>query len=315
MRNTLLHLTLFTLLLNTVACTPSRSSEPFPSAFHHILICNQPIPIDAPVILWTDPAGYNAYSLHPRFARPGSDQPGRPRYNARPGNPDTIPQLAAAVDQFVIHYDAAGTSRECFRILHDVRNLSVHFLLDLDGTIYQTLDVKERAWHATIANDRSIGIEIAHIGAYPPTATGDPPPPLDRWYAREDDAWRITLPPHAGDGGLRTPTFIARPASSAPITGTINNRELIQHDFTPQQYDSLAKLLTALNAALPRIELDAPRDAHGRILARTLTAEEFAGFRGVLGHYHVQLNKSDPGPAFDWDRVLRQARAGPATPP
>ena len=63
-------------------------------------------------------------------------------------------------------------------MLHDVRGLSVHFMLDLDGTIYQTLDVKEQAWHATIANGRSIGIEIANIGAYPSRRTG----PLDRWY-------------------------------------------------------------------------------------------------------------------------------------
>jgi len=39
---------------------------------------------------------------------------------------------------------------QCFKVLHDHRDLSVHFMLDLDGTIYQTLDLKERAWHATI---------------------------------------------------------------------------------------------------------------------------------------------------------------------
>ena len=39
-------------------------------------------------------------------------------------------------------------------------------MLDLDGTIYQTLDLKEGAWHATDANGRSIGIEIANIGAF-----------------------------------------------------------------------------------------------------------------------------------------------------
>ena len=70
------------------------------------------------------------------------------------------------VDQFVIHFDARGSSRKCFEILQDVRGLSVHFMLDLDGTIYQTLDVKEKAWHATIANGRSIGVEVANIGAY-----------------------------------------------------------------------------------------------------------------------------------------------------
>ena len=31
--------------------------------------------------------------------------------------------------------------------------------------------------------------------------------------------------------------------------------------------------------------------------------------RGVLGHYHVQSNKSDPGPAFDWERFRRRTSA------
>ena len=77
-----------------------------------------------------------------------------------------LPTLQRVVDQFVIHFDAAGTSKRCFQILQDRRGLSVHFMLDLDGTIYQTLDAKESAWHATIANGRSIGIEVANIGAY-----------------------------------------------------------------------------------------------------------------------------------------------------
>jgi N-acetyl-anhydromuramyl-L-alanine amidase AmpD len=42
----------------------------------------------------------------------------------------------------------------------------VHFLLDVDGTIYQTLDLHEKAFHATYANDFSIGVEIAHPGAW-----------------------------------------------------------------------------------------------------------------------------------------------------
>jgi N-acetyl-anhydromuramyl-L-alanine amidase AmpD len=40
-----------------------------------------------------------------------------------------------------------------------------------------------------------------------------------------------------------------------------------------------------------------------------LPAADFAAFQGVLGHYHVQANKNDPGPALDWDRFLTEARA------
>ncbi len=62
--------------------------------------------------------------------------------------------LRQKVDQFVLHFDVCGTSAQCFYVLHDRRGLSVHFMLDVDGTIYQTLDVKERAWQATKSNDQ-----------------------------------------------------------------------------------------------------------------------------------------------------------------
>jgi len=44
-----------------------------------------------------------------------------------------------------MHYDVCGVSRQYFKVLHDYRGLSVHFMLDIDGTIYQTLDLNERA--------------------------------------------------------------------------------------------------------------------------------------------------------------------------
>ena len=34
-----------------------------------------------------------------------------------------------------------------------------------------------------------------------------------------------------------------------------------------------------------------------------LFCQVFKGI-GILGHYHVQQNKVDPGPAFQWDRVV-----------
>ena len=35
---------------------------------------------------------------------------------------------------------------------------------------------------------------------------------------------------------------------------------------------------------------------------------QLARYQGVLGHYHVQTNKVDPGPAFQWDRLIDEAR-------
>jgi N-acetyl-anhydromuramyl-L-alanine amidase AmpD len=42
------------------------------------------------------------------------------------------------------------------------------------------------------------------------------------------------------------------------------------------------------------------------VIDRTLSDEQWASFGGILGHYHVQANKTDPGPAMDWEYLLDQ---------
>jgi len=213
--------------------------------------------------------------------------------------------LQSKVDQFVIHYDVCGTSRQCFKVLHDMRGLSVHFMLDVDGTIYQTLDLKERAWHATTSNTRSIGIEIANIGAYPP----DKAQVLDDWYRPDDTGhMRIVFPVFMKNTGIRTPGFIARPIRDEPVIGEIQGETLKMYDLTAQQYESLTKLTAALCKVFPLIKCDYPKDAEGKLITHKLPDEELARYQGVLGHYHVQTDKTDPGPAFQWDRVIDGAR-------
>jgi hypothetical protein len=51
---------------------------------------------------------------------------------------------------------------------------------------------------------------------------------------------------------------------------------------------------------------DAPRTPEGHVIDRTLSDEQWASFGGILGHYHVQANKTDPGPAMDWEYLLDQ---------
>jgi N-acetylmuramoyl-L-alanine amidase len=209
------------------------------------------------------------------------------------------------VDQFVLHFDVSGTSRQCFKVLHDLRCLSVHFLLDLDGTIYQTLDLKERAWHATTSNSRSIGIEIANIGAYASAETG----PLHEWYQRDTNGVvRIVIPARLGESGLRTPDFVPRPARPEPVVGAIQGRELAQYDFTPEQYAALTKLTATLCKVFPKLKCDYPRSADGGLIPQKLPDDELVHFQGILGHYHIQSNKVDPGPAFQWDTVVHGAR-------
>ena len=293
-----------------------------------IIVAGRLVHTGARVVTWLDPGGYDAYRVERRFSPPDQadwdstkaavkDLATPNRYNARRaglsddelervrGGGWDLPTLQRVVDQFVLHYDVCGTSRQCFKVLHDLRGLSVHFLLDLDGTIYQTLDVKERAWHATTSNSRSVGIEIANMGAYGLNEKK----PFDEWYAKDDHGGvRITLPARFGDGGIRTKNFVGRPARAEPVQGVVQGRELSQYDFTPQQYAALIKLTAALCKALPKIKCDYPRDAAGQLIPQKLPDDQLNAYQGVMGHFHIQTNKVDPGPAFQWDYVIRQAR-------
>jgi N-acetylmuramoyl-L-alanine amidase len=305
-----------------------RSGTMEPRTGDEMVVAGQMVHTGTRVILWMDPGGYDAYRVERRFSpleksdwedsqAEVRELTSPNRYNLRRnglspaelervrGGGWGLPTLQKVVDQFVIHFDVAGTSRQCFNILQDHRDLSVHFMLDLDGTIYQTLDVKERAWHATSSNTRSVGIEIANIGAYG-TQTKNP---LDEWYAPGPDGQpRITIPTRFGDGGIHTPGFVGHPARPEKITGTIQGQELVQYDFTPQQYRALMRLTAALCKVLPKIKCDYPKDVQGNLIPRKLPEEALKEYQGVLGHFHVQTDKVDPGPAFNWERVIGGAQ-------
>jgi len=297
---------IFSLLLLLAGC---RTLPP-PAAVRtgeEIIVAGQYFPTGTRVVTWHEPGGYNAYQ--PVLAPDGSVRPknhGLRRLDPagpEPAEPPDLAGLRGLVDQFVLHYDTLGLSGRCFDILQN-RGLSVHFLLDVDGTVYQTLDLQERAWHATIANNRSIGIEIANLGAYPVGEKN----PFAVWYV-PDEAGGVRLSPPLEKNRIRTPDFVGRPARAEPVTGTVQGKELVQYDFTPEQYAALIKLTAALHRVLPKIRLDYPCDADGALLLETMTEEQWVEFGGVIGHFHIQDNKVDPGPALQWDKVIEGARS------
>jgi N-acetylmuramoyl-L-alanine amidase len=320
-------------LLWVVGAGSGCQTAPRPGAFEprrgdEIVVAGQFVHTGTPVVLWMDPGGYDAYRVERRFSpfdRSDWDssmddvrQLRMPnRYSLRRGKLTAeqieqvrgggwdLPLLQKVVDQFVIHFDVAGVSRDCFKTLQDYRDLSVHFMLDIDGTIYQTLDLKERAWHATTSNTRSVGIEIANMGAYGNAEKN----PLGNWYRHETNGQTtLTIPPKLGDGGVRTRGFVGHPARPELIKGNIQGRDVVQYDFTPQQYAALVKLTATLCKVFPKITCEYPKDASGNLITHKLPDDELNHYQGVLGHYHIQTDKVDPGPAFKWDYVIGNAR-------
>jgi N-acetylmuramoyl-L-alanine amidase len=315
-----------TFFLSGCASPPGKFS---PRKGDEIMVAGQFVHTGTRVVTWMDPGGYDAYRVEKRFSTPGTTESktdqSRPRmgFSLRRGDLSEteiervrgggwdLPTLQKVVDQFVVHYDVAAASRSCFRTLHDVRGLAVHFMLDLDGTIYQTLDLKEGAWHATSSNDRSVGIEICNMGAYPQAQHQD----MEKWYRRESDGRTAeVIPSWIGTNAQLTPNFIGHPARRKAVVGEVHGKELRQYDFTPQQYSALAKLTATLCKTFPKMNCDYPRNASGKLVTDKLPEAELEKYQGVLGHFHVQKDKTDPGPAFQWDYVIGNARRlmGPA---
>lgn len=285
-----------------------------PQPGHAIIVAGQKFDAGTRVVTWDEPGGYNAYLIPPPLpgkpAEPYDNHGVRKLPNPAGGDPIELTEpldmatLREVVDQFVLHYDSKGSSQQTFGILQK-RGLSSHFLLDVDGTIYQTLDLRERAYHATIANSRSIGIEIANLGAYPPGETKE----FEAWFHTAENGEVIMRPPpELGPTEVFTPDFVARPDRPGLVRGSIHGHELDQYDFTPEQYTALSKLVAALHRVFPKLVLNYPRDGDGRLLLTAMSAEEFQKFHGLIGHFHIQRNKIDPGPAFQWDRLLDAAR-------
>jgi N-acetyl-anhydromuramyl-L-alanine amidase AmpD len=292
---------------------PARPQAPPFEPRDEIIVAGERIAIGTPIVVWDDPIGFDAHVPRCRYSdqvlpaeaasRPDQTGVSPLRFGERSKKPRTLAQLAEIVHLVVIHYDAVGSAERCFRALHDNRGLSAHFLLDLDGTLYQTLDLVDRAFHAKDANDESIGIEIANIGAM------STPRLLQKWYGPDESgAIRNLFPPDARLGEQRRRDFVPRPARKDLISGTVHGRKLVQYDFTNEQYDALAKLVAALARVFPRVHLEVPRDRQGKVVQGVLPDRAAERFEGLVGHYHLDEKKDDPGPAFDWDRVLSDAR-------
>ena len=191
----------------------------------------------------------------------------------------TIKELSGAVTQILLHTDLTRDAKMCFDVLK-ARGLSTHFMVDWDGTIYQSLDPIYVAYHAGEFNGESIGIDINN---------------LMRNLEKEPDA-KPYNPKSLRYAEMIQPEF----KRGGPVRKRINGFYTKTYGYTDPQYQALLELLSVLTSKLD-IKPFVPMDEKREIIDRML--EDAAGFEGILGHYHITDNRSDPGPAFDWDRI------------
>ena len=244
-----------------------------------IMIAGQPFDVGRPVVLWSDPQGFDGYQTSCIDEQGGCCAIESPRYGARKGvEHRSLPELQQVVSQLVLHFDGCVNSRSCFKSMHNRSRppgskgcgLSAHFMVDADGTIYQTMDLVERAYHAEEANTDSVGVEICNRG-------------------RVDQTEWPKLPPD----------YRTRPTRDV----VINGEHHLAYEFRAEQYDALVALSRVLLRVFPRIKPMVP-EKDGQPIMDTLP--DPLSFDGILGHLHVDLQKQkwDPG-ALDWHRILR----------
>lgn len=175
----------------------------------------------------------------------------------------------------VLHWTAGvGLARQVFATLARKR-LSVHFVVEPDGTVYQFAETDRLCQHAgkiddgdgdghqASGNRYSIGIEIVN-----PANT----------------------------------MVLARGVERQAIREVIHGQERIYSSFTSAQVVAVLELVEHLCGEW-RLPMVVPM-LGSDVLSTVMGEAAFADFRGVLGHLHLTMSKSDPGLA-----VLRAVHA------
>ncbi len=258
-------------------------------------------PTDAPVVNFTEGPRWNAASqlcqssngTHACGPAIGGVQmpyslkvprKGAKRYASRPalrsakwaGGEDAPPEaVRPLIKQFVIHHDGCSSAAMCFDVLQNERGLSCHFLIDNDGTIFQTLDLALMGFHASNWNTNSVGVELCNRG----------------------DAKKE---PHYYDNGRFG-------GGRDKIACKINGHTFLAYDYTKPQYDAMIRLSSALTRIFPNLPAEYPQSSPGVQSWDTMPMGASLNFSGFIGHYHLTERKWDPG-WFDFKKHCQELR-------
>jgi hypothetical protein len=174
---------------------------------------------------------------------------------------------------FVNHWDVTTSALKCAKSF-DQTGLSVHFLLDNDGTIYQSLDMQHVAWQAKGLNFESAGVEITN-------------------------AFYLRFQKHYERGGH----------GKRPVWSGIRVHGDALPDFLgfyPIQIKALKALWKAVHLATG-IPLDVPVDDSGRTLETVDRRVEAREYRGFISHFQLTKRKIDSA-GLDLASLMKEVR-------
>ena len=164
-------------------------------------------------------------------------------------------------NMFVCHWDVCLSAASCARVL-DKRGISVHFLIDNDGTIYQTLDMQHAAFHAgsSRTNRASVGVEISNA-----------------YYPKYQE------------------TYVKRGFGERPIVdgAWVHGSKLEPFlGFYPAQIKALKALWKAIHGAT-EIPYETPLGQLGKTSTKYEQDVPYGKFSGFVSHYHISKRKID----------------------
>lgn len=175
--------------------------------------------------------------------------------------------VRGVIDLIVLHDTRTQTALESVIELEG-QGGSTHFIIDWDGTVYQTLDLAFEANHVKDASvdGRSVAIDLVN-----PVVLESSP----------------KLPDGSGERTLSA--FVK-----------VHGEEVQNWGYTEAQLASLEKVVSGLLTLLPQVK---PKVVEVAGAVPRTVFEDAADFSGIAGHLHLSRRAVDPGAGFPWERL------------
>jgi len=225
----------------------------------------------------------------------------------RKGKPQTMEDLKKTISFVVIHTDLAKHARQTFSFLigRDPTPLSTHFCINWNGVIYQYADVADRTAHGGETNDITIGIDM-NLKMVNMNRAGnrDKVKSFNRLRKAYKNLAKQKIRERSPNlTGKRLTRELEKYEFEQPRQLKLQGSNIRAWGYTPAQYDSLILLLKLFVRELD-LEKSYPMTPDGKVIPQLLADDDLKMLKGFIGHWHLSDQRWDPGPAFDWERVL-----------
>jgi len=184
----------------------------------------------------------------------------------------------------ILHFTAGSTASGAFQSwISQKINIGTPYILDLDGTVYETFDPKYWAYHLGVTgkaqnhkhDKRSVPIEVVNFG------------PLKM----------------VGEDLCSWPKDYKQKFCKATETNKFVKTKFRTFDyfaaFTPEQKAALPELVKFISTTFS-IPMTLPSDEK----KTAFDLDYFDNWAGIAAHQNFRADKTDIGPAWDWNLLL-----------